>query len=77
MSNSGVDLIIKKIIIKIMKRKKINICENIIKQKDIIKFHGAFICNSVTGIQFIKKIDKHTFSHSRELETVLGKFIYA
>ena len=76
LSNSGVDGIMKKIIIKFMKRKKINICENIIKQKDIKKFHGAFICNSVTGIQFIKKIDKHTFSHSRELETVLGKFIY-
>ena len=76
LSNSGVDGIMKKIIIKFMKRKKINICENIIKQKDIRKFHGAFICNSVTGIQFIKKIDKHTFSHSRELETVLGKFIY-
>ena len=76
LSNSGVDGIMKKIIIKFMKRKKINIRENIIKQKDIKKFHGAFICNSVTGIQFIKKIDKHTFSHSRELETVLGKFIY-
>ena len=76
LSNSGVDGIMKKIIIKFMKRKKINISENIIKQKDIRKFHGAFICNSVTGIQFIKKIDKHTFSHSRELETVLGKFIY-
>ena len=51
-----------------MKRKKINISENTIKQKDIRKFHGAFICNSVTGIQFVKKIDKHALSHSRELE---------
>ena len=47
-----------------------------IKQKDIRKFHGAFICNSVTGIQFVKKIDKHTLSHSKELEAILDKFVY-
>ena len=76
LSNSGVDGIMKKVIIKFMKRKKINICEKIIKQKDISKFHGAFICNSVTGVQFVKKIDKYTFGHSRDLETILGKFIY-
>ena len=76
LSNCGVDGIMKKVIIKFMKRKKINICEKIIKQKDISKFHGAFICNSVTGIQFVRKIDKHTFSHSRDLETILGKFVY-
>ncbi len=76
LSNSGVDGIMKKVIIKFMKRKKINICECIIKQKDIRKFHGAFICNSVTGIQFVKKIDKHTLSHSRELEAILDKFVY-
>ena len=76
LSNSGVDGIMKKVIIKFMKRKKINICENTIKQKDIRKFHGAFICNSVTGIQFVKKIDKHALSHSRELEAILDKFVY-
>ena len=76
LSNSGVDGIMKKIIIKFMKRKKINISQKIIKQKDITRFHGAFICNSVTGIQFVTKIDKHAFSHSRELETILGEFIY-
>ena len=76
LSNSGVDGIMKKVIIKFMKRKKINISENTIKQKDIRKFHGAFICNSVTGIQFVKKIDKHTLSHSRELEAILDKFVY-
>ncbi len=76
LSNSGVDGIMKKVIIKFMKRKKINICECIIKQKDIKKFHGAFICNSVTGIQFVKKIDKYVLSHSRELEAILGKFVY-
>ena len=76
LSNSGVDGIMKKVIIKFMKRKKINICECIIKQKDIKKFHGAFICNSVTGIQFVNKIDKYVLSHSRELEAILGKFVY-
>ena len=68
--------IIKKVIIKFMKRKKINISENTIKQKDIRKFHGAFICNSVTGIQFVKKIGEHALTHSRELETILDKFVY-
>ena len=76
MSNSGVDGIMKKVIIKFMKRKKINISENNIKQKDIRKFHGAFICNSITGIQFVKKIDKYALSHSRELEAILDKFVY-
>ena len=76
LSNSGVDGIMKKVIINFMKRKKINICESFIKQKDIKKFHGAFICNSVTGIQFVKKIDKYVLSHSRELEAILDKFIY-
>ena len=70
LSNSGVDGIMKKVIIKFMKRKKINISEIAIKQKDIRKFHGAFICNSVTGIQFVKKIGEHALSHSRELEAV-------
>ena len=76
LSNSGVDGIMKKVIIKFMKRKKINISENTIKQKDIRKFHGAFICNSVTGIQFVKKIGEHALSHSRELEAILDKFVY-
>ena len=76
LSNSGVDGIMRKVIIKFMRRKKIKICERTVKQKDVIKFHGAFICNSVSGIQFIKKIDNYTLSHSKELETVLGKFIY-
>ena len=76
LSNSGVDGIMKKVIIKFMKRKKINISENTIKQKDIKKFHGAFICNSVTGIQFVKKIDKHALTHSKELESILDKFVY-
>jgi len=76
LSNSGVDGIMKKVIIKFMKRKKINISENTIKQKDIKKFHGAFICNSVTGIQFVKKIGQHALSHSRELEAMLDKFVY-
>ena len=76
LSNCGVDGIMKRVIIKFMKRKKINISESTIKQKDIRKFHGAFICNSVTGIQFVKKIGEHALSHSRELEAILDKFIY-
>ena len=76
LSNSGVDGIMKKVIIKFMKRKKINISENTIKQKDTRKFHGAFICNSVTGIQFVKKIGEHALSHSKELEAILDKFVY-
>ena len=76
LSNSGVDGIMRRVIIKFMRRKKIKISERTVKQKDVRKFHGAFICNSVSGIQFIKKIDKYTLSHSSELETVLGRFIY-
>ena len=76
LSNSGVDGIMKKVIVKFMKRKKINISESTIKQKDIRKFHGAFICNSITGIQFVKKIDEHVLGHSRELEAILDKFVY-
>ena len=76
LSNAGVDGIMKKVIIKFMKKKKIKVSERVLRQKDIYKYTGAFICNSVTGIQFVKKIENHSFDHSIELESILGKFIY-
>ena len=76
LSNAGVDGIMKKVIIKFMKKKKIKVSERVLRQKDIYKYTGAFICNSVTGIQFVKKIENHSFDHSIELEAILGKFIY-
>ena len=74
--NSGVDGVMKKVIIKFMKSKKMKISERTLRQKDIYKYTGAFICNSVTGVQFVKKIGSHYFDHSKELEAILGKFIY-
>ena len=76
LSNAGVDGIMKKVIMKYMRRKKIKITERDLQQKDIYKYTGAFICNSITGVQFVKKIENHCFDHSIELESILGKFIY-
>ncbi len=76
LSNSGVDGIMKNVIINFMRRKKIKISERVLKQKDVNKYEGAFICNSITGVQFVKKIGSHYFDHSKELEAILGKFIY-
>ena len=75
MSNAGVDGIMKKVIIK-FEKEEYKISERVLQQKDIYKYTGAFICNSITGIQFVKKIENHFFDHSIELEAILGKFIY-
>lgn len=74
--NSGVDGIIKKMIMRSMKRKKINIHEVPINKNDIKNYNGCFICNSVTGVQFVKKIVNISFEHSKELESILSDFIY-
>ena len=72
----GVDGIAKKNIIKYLKRKKIKIIEKNINKKDINKYHGCFICNSITGIQFVNKIDKKLLTHVALLEELLDKYIY-
>ena len=76
MSNAGVDGIMRQSIIKYMKKKKINIIEKDIKKHHIVEFDGAFICNSVSGIQFIKNIQKHKYQHSKNLELIFDRFIY-
>ena len=76
LSNAGVDGIMKKVIISFIKRKKMYIFIKNIKQKDISQYDGAFICNSVTGIQFINKIHKRKFGHKKQLEELFSKYIY-
>ena len=76
LSYSGVDGIMRQSIIEYMKKKKFSITVKDIKKNQIVKFDGAFICNSVSGIQFIKNIQKHKYQHSKILESTFLKFIY-
>ena len=76
LSYSGVDGIMRQSIIEYMKKKKFSITVKDIKKNQIVNFDGAFICNSVSGIQFIKNIQKHKYQHSKILESTFLKFIY-
>ena len=46
------------------------------KKNDIAKYHGSFICNSISGIEFVSKIDKQSLNHIESLEDLLHKYIY-
>ena len=63
-------------IIKTLKKKNISIFERNIKKNDITKYHGSFICNSISGIEFVSKIDKQSLNHIEYLEDLLHKYIY-
>jgi len=76
LSNAGVDGIMKSVIIKFMKRKRMNFAEKTINQKDLDKYDGAFICNSISGVQYVSKIESYKFDYDTNLEKILNKFIY-
>ena len=76
LSDCGVDGIMKNIIIKFLNRKKIKIIERIIKENTIKNYDGAFICNSITGIRFIKKIGKYNFKYPDKIKMLFNEFIY-
>ena len=50
--------------------------ELIIKENTLKNYDGAFICNSITGIRFIKKIDKYNFKYFDKIKTLFNEFIY-
>ena len=76
LSDCGVDGIMKNIIIKFLKKNKIKIIERKIKENTIKNYDGAFICNSITGIRFIKKIDKYNFKYPDKIKMLFNEFIY-
>ena len=76
LSDCGVDGIMKNIIIKFLKKNKIKIIERKIKENTIKNYDGAFICNSITGIRFIKKIDKYNFKYPDKIKILFNEFIY-
>ncbi len=76
LKNNGVDGILKQQIIKTLHKKNIPILERIIEKKNINKYHGAFICNSISGVEFVHKIDKQLLIHIEYLEDLLHKYIY-
>ena len=76
LKNNGVDGILKQQIIKTLIKKKIPVFERNIKKNDIVKYYGSFICNSISGIQFVRQIDKQSLNHIEYLEDLLHKYIY-
>ena len=76
LKNNGVDGILKKQIIKTLIKKNISVFERNIKKNDIGKYRGSFICNSVSGIEFVSQIDKQSLNHIEYLENLLHKYIY-
>ena len=74
--NVGVDGIMKTIIMKFMKRNKMNLSVKEISRKDVPKYHGAFICNSISGIQFVTKIDRYILNHDVNLERIFSEYVY-
>ena len=75
LSDCGVDGIMKNIIIKFLKKNKIKIVERKIKENTIKNYDGAFICNSIIGIRFIKKIDKYNFKYTDKIKMLFNEFI--
>ena len=53
-----------------------NFAEKTINQKDLDKYDGAFICNSISGVQYVSKIESYKFDYDTNLEKILNKFIY-
>ena len=74
--NNGVDGILKQQIIKTLIKKNISVFERNIKKNDIAAYHGSFICNSITGIEFVSQINKQSLNHIEYLEDLLHKYIY-
>ena len=64
------------IIMKFMKRNKMNLSVKEISRKDVPKYHGAFICNSISGIQFVTKIDRYILNHDVNLERIFSEYVY-
>ena len=50
--------------------------KEIYKKNDITKYHGSFICNSISGIEFVSQIGKESLNHIEYLEDLLHKYIY-
>ncbi len=76
LKNNGVDGILKQQIIKTLTKKNISVLEKNIKKDEIDKYHGSFICNSISGIEFVGQINKVPFNHIEYLEDLLHKYIY-
>ena len=74
--NAGVDGIMKTIIMKFMKRNKMNLSVKEISKKDVPNYHGAFICNSISGIQFVTKIGRYILNHDINLERIFSEYVY-
>lgn len=76
LDGSGVNGIVKQEIIQELKKRKIIVKTKNIKKSDIKIFDGCFICNSINGVQFVKKINKQRMNHIEYLEELLHKYIY-
>ena len=76
LKNNGVEGILKQQIIKAIAKRNISVLEKNIKKDEITKYHGAFICNSISGIEFVGQINEVSLNHIECLEDLLHKYIY-
>ena len=57
-------------------KKQLKKYEKEISKKDVPKYHGAFICNSISGIQFVTKIGRYILNHDVSLERIFSEYVY-
>jgi len=76
LKNSGIEGVMKGVVIKLLKRKKKKFKEKKIQLKELLKFEEVFICNSIFGIWPVVKILRKKFvigDKTKEIINILSK----
>ena len=71
---SGVEGVMRSIIIKLLKKKKKKIIIKNISHKELLKFEEVFICNSIFGIWPVIKIQNKKFIFGKETRELMNFF---
>ena len=70
--NSGVEGIMRGVILKLLKEKKEKYIIKKITLKELLKFDEIFVCNSIFGIWPVIKISKKKFSFGEKTKEIIN-----
>ena len=70
--NSGVERIMRRVILKLLKKNKKKYIIKKITLKEVLKFDEVFVCNSIFGIWSVIKISKKKFSFGKKTKEIIN-----
>ena len=70
-NESGVDGVMKSLVIKILKKNNYQVLEKEIKKEEVKNYDGAFFCNSVRLIWNIKSIEKLKYKENKFIKNII------